>query len=204
MATIRIDPEFRALIPPLSKEERLQLEVGRLGFYGVSADAEESVRLIPTCMGSVYWLAQLCCLSDCSERYTKRPVALSRLIGSEIMRPVRAGRVRLRPESHEPVAIDYLDQDAAISRSSDTLYFIEAIGTDFVKVGICTGDPYARLSSLQTGCPFELRVLAHRPGTHREEAAVHALLESSRVRGEWFRRTPALDALCRVPTRRSL
>lgn len=58
-----------------------------------------------------------------------------------------------------------------------------------VKIGM-TMDPQARLAALQTGSPFplELIYIAAVPDDagYAVEQAAHALLEQSRVSGEWF------------------
>ena len=68
------------------------------------------------------------------------------------------------------------------------LYFIRAVGTKFVKIGFTNsgGEAQSRLSSLQVGCPHELRVEAHCQGGLQDEHRMHAALASKRVRGEWF------------------
>lgn len=55
----------------------------------------------------------------------------------------------------------------------------------YVKIGYAQ-DVWARLSELQCGNPFELRVLSFLPGGREAEGAIHVALASHRVRGEWF------------------
>ena len=67
---------------------------------------------------------------------------------------------------------------------------------DFVKVGFA--DKVAiRLSALQTGCPYKLRLLAswHSDSVQRDEARLHALWRKFEVRGEWFQ-VPAGELAC--------
>jgi hypothetical protein len=54
-----------------------------------------------------------------------------------------------------------------------------------VKIGYAQ-DVWDRLSELQCGNPFELRVLSFLPGGKEAEAAIHCALDRYRVRGEWF------------------
>lgn len=61
----------------------------------------------------------------------------------------------------------------------------------FVKIGM-TNDPQSRIDTLQTGNPYELRMLACIPCKDRNEARhlesfMHKKLQTSRVRGEWFK-----------------
>lgn len=68
------------------------------------------------------------------------------------------------------------------------IYAIAALGTEFVKFGYASRDPSDRLESMQTGCPFELRLIAYCQGDRNTEAAIHARLIKAKafVRGEWF------------------
>lgn len=66
------------------------------------------------------------------------------------------------------------------------VYFIRAVGTDFVKIGVTDGDPERRRADLQTASPHELRVEACVRGGLSREADLHYLLREVRVRGEWF------------------
>ncbi|MFE1767208.1 GIY-YIG nuclease family protein [Streptomyces angustmyceticus] len=55
----------------------------------------------------------------------------------------------------------------------------------YVKIGYAQ-DVWERLSELQCGNPFELRVLSFLPGGVEVENAIHGVLSTHRVRGEWF------------------
>src|SRR3990167_4713784 len=65
------------------------------------------------------------------------------------------------------------------------IYAIEAVGSRFVKFGLSRG-PGGRLETLQTGCPFELVVVAVADWPNREELRIHAHLAAVHHRGEWF------------------
>lgn len=59
-----------------------------------------------------------------------------------------------------------------------------------VKVGV-SSSPEGRVSALQTGCPFEIRLLhatkcRDRNEAFRQEQECHMSLERSRLIGEWF------------------
>lgn len=78
---------------------------------------------------------------------------------------------------------------------SGTIYFVEAVGAGRVKIGWSAGqDPSRRICALQTGCPFELRLIATAHGTIRDEKAMHRRFEAQRVSPsvEWFHLTGAL------------
>lgn len=74
------------------------------------------------------------------------------------------------------------------------IYFIEVqSGERPVKIGIAK-DVKARLWNLAVGSPFDLAILASCPGGLTLEARVHTKLSSSRIRGEWFHRTPDVES----------
>lgn len=192
---IRVDDELHALIPPLTAAEYAQLEANELGFEGFSVDPPEFVKLLPSRIGNLWWHASLSRTPGQGQIYTKRPMAFSRLAASEIMEPVRRGRVRLKAVPSSPVDLDYFDRKLAPKEGSDTMYVIEALGTGLFKVGLCTGPPESRLETLQTASPFELRLVASFPGDRKAESVIHRRLSHSRVRGEWFERTDELSRI---------
>lgn len=68
------------------------------------------------------------------------------------------------------------------------VYFI-AIGDPYithVKIGFTRANPYARLSDLQTGCPFPMRMLGFILGCMAQERELHNVLGDYRAQGEWF------------------
>ena len=69
------------------------------------------------------------------------------------------------------------------------IYVIKAVDTEFVKIGISNGWR-GRLKSMQTGCPFELVLIAEAEWPNREERRIHSRLRRAglHVRGEWFKR----------------
>lgn len=74
------------------------------------------------------------------------------------------------------------------------VYFVAADGLpQFVKIG-WAGDVAKRLSELQTGNPFRLRILGTVYGGRDVEVHYHHEFASYRVRpgGEWFHLTGAL------------
>ena len=70
-----------------------------------------------------------------------------------------------------------------------TVYFIEAVGSQRVKIGWTSRHIVLRLDDLQTGSPFPLRFLAGIQRVEmRLEAEIHAQVPHLRVDGkrEWF------------------
>ena len=68
------------------------------------------------------------------------------------------------------------------------VYFV-GIGDPYlthVKVGFTSKNPFARMSSLQTGCPFKMRMLGFVIGNEPMEAGLHQALEQDHACGEWF------------------
>lgn len=78
-----------------------------------------------------------------------------------------------------------------------TVYFIEAVGSDRVKIGWTAATPQKRMAEIQTSSPFELRLVASAKGSLAIEAGLHARFEESRVMrcAEWFHATPELHGL---------
>ena len=91
---------------------------------------------------------------------------------------------RQRVEYHRGPQIFAKDGNACI-------YAVEAVGTNFVKIGVAKA-PIARMKSLQTGCPHELRLLyvceAPERVAFKIERAIHKSPEAmnSHAQGEWI------------------
>ena len=66
------------------------------------------------------------------------------------------------------------------------VYFIEATGTDTIKIGTA-GDPIGRMHDLQCGCPHKLSLLLVLAGDREREQHYHTTWNEHRIRGEWFR-----------------
>jgi len=76
------------------------------------------------------------------------------------------------------------DIDTAIP-DCDNVYLIHCLETNYYKIGHSV-DPYKRIGTFQTGCPFELRLLACCTGGSNFEDKLHEKYNEQRVRGEWF------------------
>lgn len=69
------------------------------------------------------------------------------------------------------------------------VYFLEA--DNLIKIGV-TGNVKSRVSSLQTGCPSEVKLIKTVRGGPATEKRIHARFNHLRVRGEWFEKTEEL------------
>jgi len=75
-----------------------------------------------------------------------------------------------------------------------SVYFITCRALGAVKIG-CAEEPWNRLGNLQAGCPLELKLEATMKGSFQEERQFHEKFAAIRMRGEWFRITPEIEAL---------
>lgn len=73
----------------------------------------------------------------------------------------------------------------------ERVYFIGDLSIGYVKVGY-SQSLKLRLDSLQTGCPFPLKVLAVIRAPSRVESAIHRYLDEWRSIGEWFHASPTV------------
>ena len=79
---------------------------------------------------------------------------------------------------------------------TDTRKYVYAIGDDRngpIKIGV-SAKPKNRLRYLQTSNPLKLKIIGKFRGNEQDESALHQLLASARLTGEWFERKPALQA----------
>lgn len=74
------------------------------------------------------------------------------------------------------------------------VYFIQQGDDGPVKIG-WAWDPPGRLGELQVGNPVDLHIRRLIRGDVRIESVVHWLCRVDRIRGEWFRASPAVVAL---------
>jgi len=67
------------------------------------------------------------------------------------------------------------------------IYFIQAVGTPYVKIGYAKRDNVKnRIATLQTGSPHRLELLGTMPGGLQEEYQIHESNKARHYRGEWF------------------
>jgi len=72
------------------------------------------------------------------------------------------------------------------------VYFVQ--GAWLIKIGFASF-PVERFASMLTGCPIPLSLLASTPGGPTLENYLHKRFAADRSHGEWFRRSPDLDAV---------
>lgn len=72
------------------------------------------------------------------------------------------------------------------------VYFIQVGESGPIKIGYTRTDPTKRLSELQTGNPYKLRLLLVLEGGFDLEHALHEKFADLRLEGEWFRNDPIL------------
>jgi hypothetical protein len=66
------------------------------------------------------------------------------------------------------------------------IYFIQSLPSGPTKVGFTKSNPESRVSALQTGNPWPLRLVALATGTPGLEAFIHEMFAFYRLKGEWF------------------
>jgi hypothetical protein len=82
-------------------------------------------------------------------------------------------------------ALEFIKNRRALVPVS-SIYVVECEG--YIKIGVAN-DVDARVLTLQTGCPFKIRLIRsfRSQNAHEEEEAIHELLHRYHVRGEWFK-----------------
>lgn len=71
------------------------------------------------------------------------------------------------------------------------IYFAGNLKYKLVKIGFST-NPFNRVKSLQTGCPFKLTLFHSYKGTEKQEKELHKQFTDLRMNGEWFKLDGAL------------
>lgn len=101
------------------------------------------------------------------------------------------------PDQNLPDGADLTYPDSGrnpnVRAGAPVVYFVEAKRLGVVKIGRTT-EMERRLSRLQVASPVELELLLTIPGGRTEEKALHEKHAGDRVRGEWFRISPAVRA----------
>lgn len=135
-----------------------------------------------------YFYCKVIAVGGCSE--SKRPI-LAKAVGVQMDSLLahygaKSSDLNWR-EDAKPILVTHKNNRR---RSDEIVYFLKA--GDFIKIGKATGGADSRVSSLQTGCPFPITVLATIPGGLAREARLHRLFSSLRSHGEWFHAAPSL------------
>jgi len=76
----------------------------------------------------------------------------------------------------------------AYNKQIGYVYLIHCMGTDYYKFGSSKINPELRLNELQTGCPFELKLISYiYQNDYKEiEKYTHYKFRRYRIRGEWY------------------
>lgn len=74
------------------------------------------------------------------------------------------------------------------------IYFIQAGTNGPIKIGQTNNGIKERIAQLQTGCPYELKLIWLYGGDTYTEHEIHGEFQHERIRGEWFR--PTKDLIC--------
>lgn len=80
------------------------------------------------------------------------------------------------------------------TKGTGWVYFVQAEPGTPVKIGYAA-NPTERLSGIQTGNPYRLRILLAVPGSREHEKMLHGHFYASRAIGEWFAETDELRAM---------
>lgn len=73
----------------------------------------------------------------------------------------------------------------SVEKLQDIVYFVSA--GDFIKIGKSTGNPKARIQTLQTGCPYKIEVIGWINGDVCLEKELHQRFSKHKAHGEWFK-----------------
>lgn len=96
------------------------------------------------------------------------------------------------PQALSPrLLLDSLRAVTRLKPPARSIYFIRAEAGGLVKIGV-SGNPTARLRSMQVGCPGRLLLLAAFKAKPFAEAALHTRFAADRVHGEWFTMSPRI------------
>jgi hypothetical protein len=86
-------------------------------------------------------------------------------------------------------------KDAIIYPLFSNVYFILS-EAGLIKIGL-SDNPKKRLSQLQTGSPYHLRLIHQMPGNEELEKFFHEYFKEDHVRGEWFRFSNKIEGFIR-------
>ena len=73
------------------------------------------------------------------------------------------------------------------------IYFIQAGEGGPIKVGFTSMKPERRISHIQTGCPWPIKVIGLIEGDAADEKRIHKQLAPYKTKGEWF--SPVAEVL---------
>ena len=167
---------------PLTPEQEEAVQQGKMGFEAKDVRAGRNLTLYPTTWGAPsYWIWAYRELSSGIEHYSPNSTSAGRipwdmfLVG--VLKPIPLGAV-----DHWPPTSGKEKRE----NQKTNLYLIQAENGGPIKIGV-SSNIESRLSQLQTGSPFILRVIGEYNGVSPSlEKQVHAELAEYRLHGEWF------------------
>lgn len=111
-------------------------------------------------------------------------------------RPDVERKLEVKMASSQPFKKILAAQSRKALKGTGVVYFIADRERSVAKIGF-SANVQVRFYDLQVGYPGKLELIAHRQGSMRDEQALHTIFRHSRVRGEWFTLTPALETFMR-------
>lgn len=87
--------------------------------------------------------------------------------------------------------------DGLASGGRTNLYIVHDLASSAIKIGVAV-QPVDRLRQLQIGNVRKLELVDWAPATARLEEFFHRLLDSHRIRGEWFRPHHEVLVVCEL------
>jgi hypothetical protein len=179
---VKIHEELEKHIWPLKQEEYKLLEQGKMGFYS----KEYSLWMTPSDIGPLWFHASMIDDKTMTEIYTKRPMALSRLLRIKPISDIVQNE-QLIPFKANPKPDNYNDRNyTQKSKGKTNVYFIQSINGGPVKIGIADNIDL-RLKQLQTGSPFILKIIKVFEGVdYGFEKELQEKFKRYRLHGEWF------------------
>jgi hypothetical protein len=94
---------------------------------------------------------------------------------------------RVRAEADDELAEERRRNAPATPAKTGTVYLLYNAEGRRWKIGWTGGDPERRRRAIESAAGTEVQLVATMPGTRTDEGAIHFLLASERLVGEWFR-----------------
>lgn len=169
-------------IPTLTKKEHNLFEQGLLGFKS----KDNCIILTPSDIGALWFHAQFFDTKTMSEHYTKRPMALSRIVNLDpYYMALKNNKIKAFKTDPKPLTYNERDNYKAVKRKTN-VYIIQSVIGGPVKIGKAY-NVEKRLKEHQTGSPYILKVIkVFKNVEHKFETQLHKKFKPYRLHGEWF------------------
>ena len=167
---------------PLTPEQEEAVQQGKVGFEANDAHAGTMLCLRPSAWGAPsYWIWTYSELSTGIQHYSPKSTSADRIPWGMF----EVGGLRVCPSSQHDTWPPK-QKKSKFTKKKTNLYVIQSEAGGPFKVGV-SEDVASRLSQLQTGSPFKLKVIDEYNGVSFEvEKKVHEELKKYRLHGEWF------------------